>query len=855
MPQILETGMFNLKILLLLLSISVFCSGLYGKTSEFIIAENGNSNAPIIVSPNASTKVNHLAEQLSSYLTKITSAKFQLETGYAQKGIVVGTIEDFDKYKTELKIIEIPDREAYIIKTHNRGIHIVGATEIALQHAIWDFLYRIGYRQYFPGQNWEIIPKVPVLKVSLDIHEKPNYWTRNIWYGWGTWGYNDEPYENWIQKNRIVSAFKLNTGHIYEQLIDDNREKFIENPEYYGLVEGKRKSSKICIGNPKLRELVVDYALEYFRKDPSRDSISMDPSDGPGAGVSYEMGWCECELCESIGSISDRAIYLANTVAEAVNAKYENKYVGIYAYNMHSPPPKIRVHPNVIVSVATSFIQGGFTLQELLDGWSSKGTILGIREYFSVNTWDRDLPGKSRGSNIDYIVKNIPYFYSEGARCFTSESSDNWGCNGLGYYVASRILWDIDDATDVEYLIDDFLTRSFGYAKEPMANFYSLIDGSNSPLMSEDLIGRMYRYLNEARNLADKKEILNRINDLVLYTRYVELYRIYSGAQGQSRQKAFENLIKYAYRIRKSMMVHTKALYRDLENRDKSVLIPQGAKWNVPEEKNPWKNSRDFTDSELLSFIDQGIKNNDVLEYKAVDFSMNLVSAKPLDLPEVPLGDTGTYGRNLQRYYTINTSDDNLLKLKVTGGLIEKYRNSGNVKLDLYHLRGVFQAHESHKEVPADSKEHSIQFNLNDETNLLYKLEISDGRNATSVSWPQGTPMTVISTHEDPADFLKGKWNLYFYVPKGTKEIVFYADGSGVVLDDNQNEVFEIPSGKPGYFKLNVGKGQDGSLWQFSEVTGKIIVLNVPPCLARNGQELILPKEVIDRDLTTEMKK
>ena len=34
-----------------------------------------------------------------------------------------------------------------------------------------------------------------------------------------------------------------------------------------------------------LRQLVVNHAVEQFRKDPDRDSISMDPSDGDG--------WCE----------------------------------------------------------------------------------------------------------------------------------------------------------------------------------------------------------------------------------------------------------------------------------------------------------------------------------------------------------------------------------------------------------------------------------------------------------------------------------------------------------------------------------------------------------------------------------
>ncbi len=115
-----------------------------------------------------------------------------------------------------------------------------------------------------------------------------------------------------------------------------------------------------------------------------------------------------------MGSISDRALTLANAVAEAVHKKYPGKYVGMYAYSAHSPPPNLRVHPQVVISVATAFIRGGYTVDELMEGWHQKGATLGVREYFSVNTWDRDLPGQSRGSNLEYIREKIPHFHDRG---------------------------------------------------------------------------------------------------------------------------------------------------------------------------------------------------------------------------------------------------------------------------------------------------------------------------------------------------------------------------------------------------------------------------------------------------------
>ena len=192
-------------------------------------------------------------------------------------------------------------------------------------------------------------------------------------------------------------------------------------------------NTKPCLGNPAVCALFVSHALAKFDAEPSLDSISTDPSDGGG--------WCECEKCAQLGSVSDQAVTLANEVATAVNRRHPGKLVGMYAYNHHSPPPSVRVDPHVVISVATSFLKGGLRLDEIIFGWTNRGASLGIREYYGVNVWDRDLPAAARGGNINYLRRTIPDFRARGARFMSAESSDNWGPNGLGYYLASRMLW------------------------------------------------------------------------------------------------------------------------------------------------------------------------------------------------------------------------------------------------------------------------------------------------------------------------------------------------------------------------------------------------------------------------------
>jgi hypothetical protein len=815
------------------------------------LARASKAPVPIVLAKDATVRVRDASADLATYLTAITGAEFATRAGDGTKGIAVGLPDDFPSLNLAkvLEIKNIADREAYILRSHKDGLYVIGATELAVEHAVWDLLHRLGYRQYFPGQTWEIIPRKQTIEIAINVTERPDYLNRRIWYGFGTWDYNARPYAKWCQRNRTASGFTLNISHAYESIIRRNKASFDKNPQFLGLLDGKRKSSKLCIGNSDLRKLVADHAIKYFENGPDRDSISMDPSDGGN--------WCQCDKCAALGSISDRALTLANQVAREIGSKFENKYVGMYAYNYHSPPPSIRVQPNVIISIATAFIKGGYTLDELIAGWSKQGATIGMREYYAVFPWDHDLPGQARGSDLDYLQRTIPEFHAKGARFLSAESSDNWGANGLGYYVASRILWDLDEAENVDRIVADFLTTAFGPAKKPMTRFYNLINGANKPLLSDDLIGRMYRQLQKARYLDDAPQVRERINHLILYTRYVELYHKYSASTGRysastgrDRQAAFENLIRHGYRMRKTMMVHTKALYRDLVTRDRNVNIPKDAVFSVPEDKNPWKSSAPFTEVELTDYLRRGIVGHNLRDFESVNFSKDLVPADRLNLPKVASDSNSITGRGIQTFYTWIEQAPATIELKITGGLIVHYRNRGNVKVDLWKIHKDPDASQnkvslSHGESAPDGIQRLIK--LHTKHTGLHKITLSDGDDMTKVAWKPGTPMTIISSLFEPAP-LSGSWNLYFYVPKKTKIVGLFADGSGKLLDPSDNVAHVFSAKKPGYYGIKVPEGRDGKLWKFHQSTGTKRLMTVPPCLASNARELLLPPEVVEAD-------
>lgn len=800
------------------------------------LAAEGKVLLPVVVSAKATDRTKQAARTLADYLGRIAQTKVEVKTGEGNTGIAVGILGDFPTLLLP-KVWEIADptrREDFLLRSHAQGLYLIGATELAVEHAVWDLLYRLGHRQFFPGPTWEVIPSQRDLAIRVDSLERPDYHSRRIWYGYGAPSWSKQHYAEWCARNRATGGIDLHTGHAYDGILNRNRKTFEQHPEYLGLLNGKRTSTKFCISNPGLRKLVADDALAMFAKEPERQSVSVDPSDGGG--------WCECDQCKALGSISDRALRLANHVAESVEAKYPGKFIGMYAYSQHSPPPSIRVHPRVIISVATGFITGGYSVDQLMQGWQKQGATLGVREYYSVHTWDRDLPGKARGANTAYIASTIPHFHKMGTRFFSAESSDNWGCNGLGYYLASRLLWNTREAERIEELKADFFQKAFGPARETMAEFYRLTDASGRPLLTDDLVGRMYRLLDKALQQTQDPAIRTRLHDLVGYTRYVELWLDYSSAAGDERQKAFETLIRHAYRCRHSLMVHTLGLARDLPSRDKTIQLPSEVRVLVGEAKNPWMKEGRYSAEEFTAILSRGIAERKLFDFQPVAFSENLVPATRLNLPAVTLGSAGIYSRGVRTYWTWLDKTPGKISLEASAGLI--YGNRGEAHVALYPLAETEGKAVAEVGLAPDKMKRPVT--LASTFAGLHRIQVSDHGAGTNVTWPEGTPMTLLASSEHP-ETLHGRWSLYFYVPRGTKTIGGYAGGPGSLLDSTGKTALKF-SNKAGFFSVPVPEGQDGKLWKFHQSAGLRLLMTVPPCLARSEKELLLPAEVVERD-------
>jgi hypothetical protein len=803
------------------------------------IARDGRPLLDVVIGENASNGTKAVAAELAAYLGRMSGGAFKVTTGDGSGGIVLGRSAEFARLPFAAPTFGAGprDREDYLLRSTDKGLYLLGATDLAVSHAAWDLLHRLGYRQFFPGATWEVVPPPGDLNIAVDERQSPSFNARRIWYNWGLWGYNNEPYKRWGERNRMAKGLDLNSGHSYEGIIRENKAAFDAHPEYYALVNGRRElrgDVKFCVSNAGLRQLVVDHAVRTIKANPKLDSVSMDPSDGGG--------WCECDECKKFPRISDRVVTLANAVAEAINAAgLGEKYVGIYAYNQHSAPPTIRVHANVIPSATTAFIGGGYSFNQVVTGWQAQGATMGVYDYLSVVDWDWNLPRGGTGSRLTHVAGLLPDIHKKGVRFYDAESGDCWGPCGLGYYFASRVLWDVGEAAKKGAIVEDFLGKSFGEAREPMREFYRLITEDTQRRPPSDLLGRMYRQVEAARKATTDAKVLARLDDLTLYTRYAELY--YAKAAGKG---TVDDVARHAYRMRKTMMVHSYGLW--------ARLLSQKA---AHEPKHPLKNDEPFAPAELAKMLVDGIKNNVPVDpgFAGVEFGRNLVPAfERLKLPSVPAGRFPTAAQDQQRYAVWVAPGTTSVDLTVT---VKKLWANRMPKVTLTSPAEVsLNAVASDDSYRPDGKANDIR--LKTQHAGLHFVETVDGGDYTTVKFPPGMPVTVESGIDTPGvtSHFRGPWTMYAYVPKGTKVVGGWASrianwaprASGKLLTPDGATAIDFAKIEEGWFKADVPAGQDGKLWRFDNCQGQRLLMTVPPYLARSAEELLLPAEVVERD-------
>lgn len=830
-------------------------------SAEFAVIEKGKP-CSIVFKSQSEEKVKKYAEELGGFLKQITQADFKVYPFEDLKGvknsIILGLAEDFsDRFKFDEKA-GIVEKEAFYIRSEKDYLWIVGNTEMALQHGIYSFLERIGCRWYFPDPVWYVIPQKSEIKISIDVKERPSFAWRNIWYEFGPRTPKlKTDYENWLKYNKHHGFLRVFAGHSYASYIPVK--EFEKNPELFSLVGGERKPTQLCISNPEVQKRVIEGVLNVFKKYPDRMMASIEPNDGGG--------FCECENCKKIGngSVSDQVFFLANLVAKEVNKQFPGKYVGLLAYHLHSNPPSFSLEPNIHIEVTTGF-RGGtkLTIQQQAEAFRKLGASVGVYDYFSVYLWDWDLPAAAKAGRYYALGEFIKEMKRIGLTSYTAESCCNWGPNGLGYWIAAKLMWNADE--DVNKLVNDFFENCFKKAKEPVRKIYER--WAKGERHSPRTLKLALMDLEKAYQMEKDPLVQARLDRIAMYLHWLVLKMDYekTARQNPGDEKIIEsakNLIVFSRRIMDTGLIHvypmlfTKKTFG--ERLFPALMKIQGL--DVQEVENWKKQRQDIPEAEeIRTLFAEDIKkfaDLQVVEIEGKQFSgkivplvekRNEIKEKFSNIPRSQLYlESGVYyfaGKKDEQLsltykpFPQHTIDCHWKLMTVDGNVISE----GDAKAE-------------------KNQETTISIKIPENGLYIFDPDTTYWKSAM-ITFDE-RPLSVWAARADepgkPKKIPFKQWSpkgepLYFFVPKGTKQFVVGFPFAGrlfskIEIKDEKGKLVyssdKIMSGDQ--ISIIVPEGSDNQIWSIAitSLRNTVELYDIPPFIARHPAELLVPEDAI----------
>ncbi len=512
------------------------------------IVKNGEAQAVIVVPANATKDEKSAARDLQTYLRKVSGVRIEIipeRVEPAKSPIYVGRCNAAESLGLVDEVSRLKD-DGYIIKVASRDMFLIGKDPLATRFAVFGLLEdHFGVRWYMPGHVGEVVPESEVISIGKGEEVKePSFAMR--WVGSGDWALH----------NRMNVGVDSELGlHVYSPCHTLHKlctvEQYFNNhPEYFALIDGERKQyegvrrSQLCTSNQEVINVVSENAAKAFQENPELDFMTIFPSD--------YLGFCECENCTALdetgrisvedvnskwaflgpdkyGVLSRRMAIFYNEVASRILQKYPNKHVLVGAYSAYLTPPKslgIEPHENTIVEIVRSDCHDlpvswglcNLPYGEAIDGWKDTFSKFSIYECY----W------KQAANELPYpivhtIRRDIPFYHEKG--CFglyAQYSSKNVGTLLLNYYIAAKLLWDVN--ADVDEILDDFYHKFYGPAWRPMKSYYETLEDAvkygnvhlpaeyhELPMIfSKEVLDNCERYIGQARQAVKGTRILRK---------------------------------------------------------------------------------------------------------------------------------------------------------------------------------------------------------------------------------------------------------------------------------------------------------------------------------------------------------
>jgi hypothetical protein len=839
---------------------------------EVLIASDGKAAMRIYAMDRPQLQA--AVDDLRRTLGRMVGSGFELETvdhfaADAGPGIYVGVAGDFP---WEPAAGKLSGQQFRICTDEHSRVLLIGGDAAGASNAVYGLLDRLGCRWFFPGRDWEVIPHLPAVRLSLDETDKPDFEIqRRLVYGWGMHSPAiAKDFADWTRRNRLDTPMEMQTSHSWPF---DPKKEFARHPDWFALVKGERPreadidNGKPCYSNPQVVAAGIERALSYFAAHPSAQMISVSAPDG--------AGFCECPDClkearvaepyrgpggylfgtnpdgQTVSVASETIFHYANAVARAVAAKYPGKFVGILAYSGYAHPPSFDLEPNVYVELTAGYRNTPLTYAQQIEAFARHCKHVGVYEYYDVAQWSWELPGKARAADLDYLAASIGYFHDSGVTSLKAEASDNWAPNGLGYYLASRLLW--NSHTDARACEEEYYRLAFGPAADPVRRFYRLwqagaeVDDLALAMAFADLA-------DAAQRTASQPEYRTRVDALRLYAHFLKHYvkppptqdaaaGVASALQAAYGQEGalhrVQDLGDLSHRMMDTNLIHAWPFDSFLSRLAPAMPGMNSAGWLTPgavpgaDEIDRW-----FADD--LKSIDTPVP----ADFLPPRYSLELSPLSQNDPGKALPIESGSFRRA------------DLLVFARKGQAVEMSfaTPKGEVAYSVWFVP------------PAAFAQGRAAFSATQfiagktEQGTLHFVAAADGM--YDVRWQDGTPLTLnrpAALAGGGESFFCDRARLYFHVPKGTRRFMIQISSRRpqvLVRDASGQTVLQLPdkagstadASSPIQRMIEVPSGQDGAAWSIDGPNdpisyGTVRLIGVPNYLSFRAEQLLVPRE------------
>ena len=318
----------------------------------------------IIPSPDADEVQRFAAEELSCYLTRVTGETVTVGDAKASNRFLLKEAPAGAALKPDGFSIRRKGTETLIEGRGSRGV----------LYGCYAYLERLGVRWYFPGKEYEIVPRRAVdWNEPLDIAESPAIPFRILDYS----AYTYAPLEEWIdfaakaRLNRIFLGAAWPTRGWYtaqrEHLLPELRKRgfmievgghllptflprtmFKEHPDWFRRKGDGARTPDFNFNpfHPEALEYVTAGAVKYLKGVPEASLYHLWPDDLSEGGWTQEPG-------KEHYTPSDQALLVANSIVTRLRETAPSANLVHLAYHDTTPVPRIvKPAPGIIYFAA-----------------------------------------------------------------------------------------------------------------------------------------------------------------------------------------------------------------------------------------------------------------------------------------------------------------------------------------------------------------------------------------------------------------------------------------------------------------------------------------------------------------------